>query len=149
LLNDKCAKFINQIVSGRTGNPYDSRKQLITDLNSVAGGNGGVFFGGNRAGGDARGTIAGGNAEIRIDTMRQFTDPKRAFGAAFVTLHELIHIIAGNDQQLSEQVKKLGITVIAYPGKTVPYPTDADNKNLQYSGYWGQALKNACDPKGY
>lgn len=35
------------------------------------------------------------------------------------------------------------------PGYTLPYPTDKDNRNLAYSGYWGQALKNACDPKGY
>jgi hypothetical protein len=38
---------------------------------------------------------------------------------------------------------------MAYPGYTSPYPTDKDNRNLAFSGYWGQALKNACDPKGY
>ena len=50
------------------------------------------------------------------------------------------------DKTLSERVQKLGITVYQYPGKVVPYPTDENNNNLAYSGYWGQALVNACDP---
>ena len=150
LLTDKCAKFINQIISSQTGKPYDSKKSLLTDFNSIRDGKGGFFFGGTSYGGDASGSLASGNGTVRIANWYSFTDPKKAFGASFVALHEIIHIIAGaGDQTLSERVRDLGIKVMAYPGYTSPYPTDSDNRNLAFSGYWGQALKNACDPKGY
>ena len=67
--------------------------------------------------------------------------------ASLGVLHEIIHVIAAaDDQTLSERVKALGITVYSQPGKILPYPTDKDNSNLAFSGYWGQALLNACDP---
>lgn len=150
LLNDKCAKFINHIVGGRTGKPYDSKKDLLTAFNSIRDGKGGFFFGGTSYGGDQRGSLAAGSAEIRIGNSAHFTDPTRAFSAAFTALHEIIHAVAGNDVQLSRQVQELGIPVLAfgYPNRVMPYPTDTDNKNLAFSSYWGQALKNACDPNG-
>ncbi|MGI8731836.1 MAG: hypothetical protein ACR2LM_00845, partial [Pyrinomonadaceae bacterium] len=150
LLTDKCAKFIDQLVSSQTGKPYDSKSALLTDFNSIRDGKGGFFFGGTSHGGDASGSLGSGNGTVRINNMYSFTDSNRAFGAAFVALHEILHIVTGaGDQTLSERVKGLGIAVTAYPGYTLPYPTDKDNRNLAYSGYWGQALKNACDPKGY
>jgi RHS repeat-associated protein len=150
LLTDKCAKFIDQLVSSQTGKPYDSKNALLTDFNSIRDGKGGFFFGGTVYGGSASGSFANGNGRVRISNTYSFTDPKGAFGAAFTALHEIIHIITGaGDQTLSERVRSLGITVTAYPGYTLPFPTDKDNRNLAYSGYWGQALKNACDPRGY
>jgi hypothetical protein len=150
LLTDKCAKFIDQLISNQTGKAYDSKSSLLTDFNSIRDGKGGFFFGGTVYGGGASGSLANGNGKVDISNMFSFTDSNRAFGAAFAALHEIIHVIAGaNDQQLSQQVQALGMSVMAYPGYTLPYPTDKDNRNLAYSGYWGQALKNACDPKGY
>jgi len=151
LLTDKCAKFIDQLVSSQTGKPYDSKNALLTAFDSIRDGKGGFFFGGtDGAGGTATGGLASGTGEVRISNTSHFTDPKLAFGAAFTALHEIIHIVTlAGDQQLSERVRDLGISVTAYPGHISPYPTDKDNRNLAYSGYWGQALKNACDPRGY
>ena len=150
LLTDPCAKFINQIVAGRTGQPYDAKKDLLTVFDSIKNGKGGFFFGGTPYGGDQGGSLAGETAKIRISKTAYFTDPTRAFSAALTSLQEIIHAIAGSDQQLSKQVSDLGITVLAYgyPNHIVPYPTDSDNRNLAFSAYWGQALKNACDPNG-
>jgi len=146
LLTDTCAKFINQIVSGRTGQPYDAKKDLLTAFDSIKNGKGGFFFGGTRYGGGQSGSLTDGTVKVNISGDFE----SRPFSAAFTALHEIIHAIAGSDQPLSKQVSDLGIPVLAYgyPNHIVPYPTDVDNRNLAYSGYWGQALRNACDPNG-
>jgi hypothetical protein len=141
LLTDKCAKFIDNLVSGVTGAAYDSKKSLLTDFDEIRDG-GGFFLGGTRHSGSASLSLR----KVNINS----NNPSNIAGDAFGFLHEIIHIVAqANDQALSEGVKKLGIKVIGYPGYTVSYPTDPDNRNLAYSKYWGQALKNACTPKGY
>jgi hypothetical protein len=146
LLTDKCAKFIDQLVSGQTGKSYDSKKSLLTDFDSIRDGKGGFFFGDTRHGGGASGSLGGGNAKVNINSV--FSN--RLAGAGIGVLHEIIHIIAAaDDMALSDSVRKLGIQVTGYPGYIVPYPSDKDNRNLAYSGYWGQALKNACTSKGY
>jgi len=52
--------------------------------------------------------------------------------------------LRSNDIELSEAVRKLRITVTQDNGKVLGYPTDPDNRNLAYSAYWGQALKQHC-----
>jgi RHS repeat-associated protein len=139
-LTDKCAEFINQLVSSVTGKPYDAKKSLLTDFAGIRD-SGGFFLGG---------TIAGGSASLAGKKVNINSIYSSNVAAGTVVLHEMIHIIAqANDQRLSQGVKALGITVTGYPGYTVPYPTDKDNRNLAYSGYWGQALKNACTARGY
>lgn len=141
IYSDKCTKFINQLVSSVTGKSYDSKKSLLTDFNSIRDG-GGFFLGGTRHGGSA--SLAG--KKVNINSMYS----NNVAAAAIAFLHEIIHIVAqADDQSLSQAVKDLGISVIAYPGYIVPFPTDPDNRNLAYSGYWGQALKNACTARGY
>jgi RHS repeat-associated protein len=145
LLTDKCATFINQLVSSQTGRPYDSKSSLLTDFNSIRDGKGGFFFGGTHYAGDASGTLAGGNGKVRIN--RDYST--RLGSAAFTALHEIIHVIAGaGDRALAKSVQDLGITVVGYPGYTVPYPTNKKD-DLAFSGYWGQALINACTARGY
>jgi hypothetical protein len=150
-LTDKCVKFIDKLISSQLGRAYDSRKSLLTDFDSIADtsdGKGGFFFATvPRGGGDASWSNIFGYGKVRIDHSASFIDARRASSAAFGSLHEIIHIITkALDQTLSERVWALGITVYQYPGKVTPYPTDKDNSNLAYSGYWGQALVNACDP---
>ena len=140
-LTDKCAEFINQLVSSVTGKPYDAKKSLLTDFDAVRDG-GGFFFGGTIHGGDA--SLAA--KKVNINSMYS----KNVGANAIVFLHEIIHIVAqAIDQPLSAAVRDLGITVVGYPGYIVPYPTDANNINLAYSRYFGQALINACTARGH
>jgi hypothetical protein len=139
-LTDKCAEFIDDLVSSVTGKAYDSRKSLLTDFDSIRD-SGGFFLGGTKHGGSA--SLLGRKANINSSASHNVA------AAANTFIHEIIHIVAqASDQRLSDGVRKLGIQVIGYPGYIVPYPTDSKN-DLAFSGYWGQALKNACTSKGY
>jgi YD repeat-containing protein len=170
LLTDKCAKFIDQLVSSQTGKPYNSLKQLLTDFDSIASGKGGFFFGGNSnsrggdpTGGDESGGLTYGNVTVRISMNEYFTIPptgssatsyasisfkSMSLAAALSALHEMLHGITGAaDRSLSEIInKKLGITVYSAPGVVLPFPTALNNDHLDFSHYWNQALQNACDP---
>ena len=147
LLSDKCATFIDQIISGITGKPYDSKKQLLNDFDKVKNGKG-LSWGGKR-GGSQGGNLAAGTADIQINSMYFFTDKKYVQSAASTVLHELIHAITEKgDIPLANLVKDLGIKVIAYPGYILGFPTDPKD-DIAHSGYWGQALKNKCSPRGY
>ena len=52
MLTDACANFINKLISAQTGKAYDSKTQLLTDFDKVTSGKGGLFWGGNRGGGE-------------------------------------------------------------------------------------------------
>ena len=122
-----------------TGKPYDAKKSLLTDFDGIRD-SGGFFLGGTIHGGSA--SLAG--KKVNINSMYSGN-----VAAGTVVLHEIIHIIAqAGDQQLSAAVRDLGITVVGYPGYTVPYPTNMKD-DMAFSGYWGQALKNACTARGY
>ena len=96
-LTDKCAGFIDQLISSQLGKAYDSRKSMLADFDSIADisdGKGGFFF--TKVpigGGDASWSNIPGYAKVRIDNSASFTDARRASGAAFGSLHEIIHII--------------------------------------------------------
>ena len=146
-LSDTCMTFINRLVSSVTGSPYDARTSLPRDVDSIKAGTGGFFFQSGRHGGGAVGTVDAGNAKVDINISHS----GEAISSNLIGfLHEMIHVITGaNDNELSERVRKLGITVLDYPGHVTRFPTDQTNSDLGMSGYWGQALKNACTERGY
>ena len=149
----KCADFISTIAKITTGKETDALTFLAEGLNRAAT-TWGVFWNGlagfNGAGGVSTYRLAGSpdydKAEIRISRQgKDLSDTTFRPGIVGV-IHEVIHVAARTDDKaLSEIVRKLGITVIADDGKTIiDFPKDVDNRNLAFSGFWGQALKNHC-----
>lgn len=80
-------------------------------------------------------------AEIWFSDPRDLSNPLQVV----TFLHEVFHVGArAGDIELSQAIKSLGIEVLTDFGTKLDYPTDEDNRNYAYSGYWGQALKNHC-----
>jgi len=64
-------------------------------------------------------------------------------------MHELIHTLTnGADNQLSSDLRDLGIVPIGKNGKPLVFPTGKRNgKDFNdYSEYYDQAIRNACFP---
>lgn len=146
--NEICAKFIERLAFATLGKVV-SAKDLLNEGIDRANSTLGIYWSAYPgAGGVATshkiGTAHANVGEIWYSSKKGAMFPPNVAGL----IHEIIHVAArANDIEISRVVKKLGIEVTLDDGKTVlAFPTDKNNSNLAYSGYWGQALKNHCGP---
>lgn len=151
-ITNKCADFIDKLVAGITGKPYNSRKDLLTDFDRIRNGTGGFYWESKSwRGGAQGGLLARNNAWVTLNRSQAFdsTNKNQTLRAAFGFLHEIIHAVtAKDDKDISSKIRDLGFRPTYYPGSEMSFPTDADNRNLAYSGYFEQALINNCGQYG-
>jgi len=149
-----CADFLARILKAHTGRDIDPKAFLLEGFDRVrdSGPKYGFFWGGLSAFPGTGGVSGWGNRgknDAEIDYGHNGKTSSEDFQtniAGFI--HEIVHVAAfADDKALSEAVLNAGITVYTARGEIMDFPTDKDNRNLKYSGYWGQALINHCAPK--
>lgn len=143
LQSEKCRSFIDTLVRYNSGQYIDSQEELPAYSDYIFNsGDGGIFWSKDFSG------IQVGR-KIRINNPRMRPDLNLISNTA-VVMHELIHGLQGpgSDDQLDRDLRDLGIVPIGRDGKPLPFPTGMrDGKPYNdWSGYWDQALRNACFP---
>jgi hypothetical protein len=152
LLTDKCQKFINDLFKA-AGSSYST--DILKGFNEINDasktGKGGIFFKYDQidttkdgqplyAGGTASGVASLGNGRVNLNpgAYSRLDLGTNALYAASTALHETIHAITGlGDGLLAKAVGRM---------RGVDYKNGTVHDD---SLYWGQALKDACLPKGY
>lgn len=160
-LTEKCAGFIEKVAAAVLGRDFDDKTGeplMAADIlgeafdrvknspRDIDGRLRGFTWGWVKKG---SGGMAGyGRFGKLNENVAQIQFPTGANVQPLGIRHELLHVaLRSDDMQLSQVVKDLGIPVFTDSGKPSDYPTDLNNDNFAYSGYWGQALKNHCpDP---
>ncbi|MBK7708550.1 MAG: hypothetical protein IPJ30_23020 [Acidobacteria bacterium] len=137
-----CGVFIERLglqLTGKEMSAADFLNEAINRTKNTLGFSWGKY--GERYGGVAYFSKTSGNAEIVLENKDRSMNPLNVFGL----IHEILHIaFLAADQEISEVLKVLQIDVTLDRGETMKYPEDLDNRNLAYSQYFGQAVKNRC-----
>lgn len=141
LQSEKCGNFIDTLVTYNSGQPFDSGEEFLAISDYIFNSkDGGIFW----ASGDGiqvghKLKIGPGlrpDLNVRID--------------AATLMHELIHGLQGrgSDDQLDRDLRGLGIVPKDSKGQPLPFPTGKRNgvNFNDWSGFWDQALHNACFP---
>jgi hypothetical protein len=141
LKSDKCRDFIDRLVGYNNGAPYDSAKNFLGLSDYIYNSSdGGVFWGSP--------SQVGNKVRIGSDIRPDLN----ALGNAAILMHELIHRLqrrGGADDELSRNIRDLGIVPVDKKGEPLRFPTGMrDGKPFNdFSPYWDTALHNACFPK--
>lgn len=143
--NSICADFLEKIAKITLGKDVKAVDLLNEGINRVDNTLGFYWQNYPGAGGVATAHKIGSPhehmGEIWFPTNKWDLISSRVVGA----IHEIMHVAArASDIDLSRAVQTLGIEVVLDSGRKMEYPTDLNNDNQAYSGYWGQALKNHC-----
>jgi hypothetical protein len=147
LKSEKCRKFIDTLVTYVSRQQMDSQEEFLALSDYMFNQpTGGIFWGPFNKDSTVlnQGTkilISGGAIRPDLNVVRN----------AETLMHELIHVVQGglgSDDTLDKALVKLGIVPKDSKGQPLPFPTGMrDEKPYNdWSGYWDQALKNACFP---
>jgi hypothetical protein len=140
LASEKCRNFIDKLIGYNFGAPYDSSEDFLALSDYIYNSSdGGIFWG--------MPTQVGNKVRIGSDSRPDLN----LMSLAATLTHELIHRLQGSrgaDDELSRNIRDLGIVPLDKKGNALPFPTGGpDAKPFDWSNYWGTALNNACFPK--